>query len=103
MPINVYVNGSWKELGKDISDEEYESYCEAKDNEYQNKIAQKLGINAFHFQVLDLDRGVDYDTLILRFGYYNHLCAFVEEYDKVPHTSVKVLDEDLGLVKAIVF
>ena len=102
MVTKVSINGVWKEVGKDITWEEYEEYCEIKDKQYSDKLAKKLGVDIFHFDVLDCARG-ELDTLILRFPTSESLDEFVN-YD-VSHflVSVKVLDRDIGLAKVVIY
>ena len=104
MVCNVQVNGEWKEVGKDITWEQYEEYCKLQDEKYQQKFASKLGVDIFQFKVLDLERSADFDTLLLRFSSSESLDDFVDEF-YVSHfdTEVKVLDRTCGLVKARVY
>lgn len=104
MSVNVNINGTWKEIGKDISLEDYQEYCQVQHEEYVDKVASKIGIDNFHFKVLDLERGADCDTLVLRFDSHGCLEDFLDECS-VSHwgLSCRVLDVGLGLVKVSVF
>ena len=101
MVLKVNVNGIWKEVGKDITWEEYEEYCENRKKKYEDFISKKLGVDKFHFNVLDCARG-ELDTLILRFPTSESIDDFINEYDVSDFiVSVKVLDKSIGLVKVV--
>ena len=100
MTLNVSVNGVWKEVGKDITWEEYQEYSRIQEQNHIDKVASKIGIGTFHFTVLDCERNEIGDTLILRFPTSQSLDDFVEENDFIH--SVKVLDRSIGLAKVIV-
>lgn len=104
MTLNVQINGTWKQVGKDISFEEYEAYSQSKREAYVNKVALKLGVDNFHFKVLDLERREIGDVLLLRFQSVESLDDFVEEHN-VSHFEVQtnVLDREIGLVKVVVY
>ena len=104
MVMNVHVNGEWKVVDKDITWEEYEEYCKTQNEKYLQKRASELGVENFHFKVLDLERSADFDTLLIRFPSIETLEDFVEEcsvskWDK----ECKVLDTEVGLVKVRVY
>ena len=104
MVCKVHVNGEWKILGEEISEEEYEEYCRLQDEKYQNKLASKLGIEKFHFRILSLERSADFDTLLLRFSHSKSLDDFVNEFSvSYSDVEVKVLDKDCGLASVRVY
>ena len=101
MVCNVKVNGEWKEVGKDITWEQYEEYCKLQDEKYQQKLASKLGVEKYHFRLLDLERHADFDCLLLQFPCW--LSEFVEEFTGLSDIEVNVLDNFNGFVKVRVY
>lgn len=104
MTVKVKVNGSWQELGKDISWDDYEKHIQQENENYINKVASELGRDDFDFEVLDLERGADCDTLILKFGTLEGLGDFVNEWE-VSHWNgtCNVLDVSCRIVKVRVW